>query len=151
MAITRVVSGICERGATVMLWTEVESVELVCDQSEQFEVHIAIPESPGTHAIDGLSVDAANNQNTHSIGVMEQEWFDWAIEDARNSGPMLWWFSLAAIAALLVIVVPTTVLRKRRARREMIEKQGPDLDTIMSEIEESAEPITAGLDDQQAE
>ena len=151
LAITRVVSGICERGATVMLWTEVESVELVCDQSEQFEVHIAIPESPGTHVIDGLTVDAANNQHTHSIEVVEQEWIDWAIEDARNSGPMLWWFSLSAIAILLAIAVPTTVLRRRRARREMIEKQGPDLDTIISEIEESGEPITAGLDDEQAE
>ena len=96
-------------------------------------------------------MDAANNQHTHSIEVVEQEWIDWAIEDARNSGPMLWWFSLAAIATLLAIAVPTTMLRKRRARREMIEKQGPDLDTIMSEIEESGEPITAGLDDEQAE
>ena len=151
LAITRVVSGICERGATVMLWTEVESVELVCDQSEQFEVHIAIPESPSTHVIDGLTVDAANNQHTHSIEVVGQEWIDWAIEDARNSGPMLWWFSLSAIAILLAIAVPTRVLRRRRARREMIEKQGPDLDTIISEIEESGEPITAGLDDEQAE
>ena len=83
--------------------------------------------------------------------MVEQEWIDWAIEDARNSGPMLWWFSLSAIAILLAIAVPTRVLRRRRARREMIEKQGPDLDTIISEIEESGEPITAGLDDEQAE
>ena len=51
----------------------------------------------------------------------------------------------------MAIAVPTRVLRRRRARREMIEKQGPDLDTIISEIEESGEPITAGLDDEQAE
>ena len=140
LATTRVVSGICEQGAMVMLWTEVESKEFVCDSSEQFEILIAIPGFPGTHTINGLTVDAANNQHSSSIEVMEQEWIDWAIEDARNSGPMLWWFSLAAIALLLAIAVPTTLLRRRRARRDEIEKHGPDLESIMSEIEQAAEP-----------
>ena len=148
LATTRVVSGICEQGAMVMLWTEVESKEFVCDSSEQFEVLIAIPEVPGTHTINGLTVDAANNQHSSSIEVMEQEWIDWAIEDARNSGPMLWWFSLAAIVLLLAIAVPTTLLRRRRARRDEIEKHGPDLENIMSEIEQAAEPAIVEFDDE---
>ena len=148
LATTRVVSGICEQGAMVMLWTEVESKEFVCDSSEQFEVLIAIPEAPGTHTINGLTVDAANNQHSSSIEVMEQEWIDWAIEDARNSGPMLWWFSLAVIALLLAIAVPTTLLRRRRARRDEIEKHGPDLENIMSEIEQAAEPTIVEFDDE---
>ena len=148
LATTRVVSGICEQRAMVMLWTEVESKEFVCDSSEQFEVLIAIPEAPGTHTINGLTVDAANNQHSSSIEVMEQEWIDWAIEDARNSGPMLWWFSLAVIALLLAIAVPTTLLRRRRARRDEIEKHGPDLENIMSEIEQAAEPTIVEFDDE---
>jgi len=145
---TRVVGGICEHGTTVMLWTEIESKEFVCDSSDQFEIHIAIPESPGTHIINGLAVDAANNQYTSSIEVMEQEWIDWAIEDARNSGPMLWWFSLAVIAALLAIAVPTTLLRRRRARRDEVENHEPDLEDIMSEIERVAElPIVESEDE----
>ena len=148
LATTRVVSGICEQGAMVMLWTEVESKEFVCDSSEQFEVLIAIPEVPGTHTINGLTVDAANNQHSSSIEVMEQEWSDWAIEDARNSGPMLWWFSFAVTALLLAIAVPTTLLRRRRARRDEIEKHGPDLENIMSEIEQAAEPAIVEFDDE---
>ena len=151
LATTRVVGGICEHGTTVMLWTEVESKEFVCDSSDQFEIHIAIPESPGTHIINGLAVDAANNQYTSSIEVMEQEWIDWAIEDARNSGPMLWWFSLAVIAALLAIAVPSTLLRRRRARKDEIENHGPDLEDIMSEIEGVAELPIAEPEDELAE
>jgi len=151
LATIRVVGGICEHGTTVMLWSEVESKEFVCESSDQFEIHIAIPESPGTHIINGLAVDAANNQYTSSIEVMEQEWIDWAIEDARNSGPMLWWFSLAVIAALLAIAVPTTLLRRRRARRDGIENHGPDLEDIMSEIEEVAEPQITESEDEPAE
>ena len=82
--------------------------------------------------------------------MLEQEWIDWAIEDARNSGPMLWWFSLAAVATLLAIAVPVTVLRKRRARREMLEKHGPDLDAILSEIEGDAAPPDETSDDEDA-
>ncbi|RZD50350.1 MAG: hypothetical protein CXT65_02170 [Methanobacteriota archaeon] len=151
LATTRVVGGICEHGTTVMLWTEIESKEFVCDSSDQFEIHITIPESPGTHIINGLAVDAANNQYTSSIEVMEQEWIDWAIEDARNSGPMLWWFSLAVIVALLAIAVPATLLRRRRARRDEIENNGPDLEDIMSEIDGVAELPIAESEDELAE
>jgi hypothetical protein len=86
-----------------------------------------------------------------SIEVLEQEWIDWAIEDARNSGPMLWWFSLAAIALLSVTVLPLTVLRRRRARRLRIEENGPDLDEIMSEIEAVADQPVAESDDEATE
>ena len=82
---------------------------------------------------------------------MEQEWIDWAIEDARNSGPMLWWFSLAVIVALLAIAVPTTLLRRRRTRRDEIEKHGPDLEGIMSEIEGIAESPTTESEDELTE
>jgi hypothetical protein len=86
-----------------------------------------------------------------SIEVLEQEWIDWAIEDARNSGPMLWWFSLAVIALLSVTVLPLTVLRRRRARRLRIEENGPDLDEIMSEIEAVADQPVAESDDEATE
>ena len=148
---SRVVSGVCEQGSTVMLWTEADDEELVCPSTGEFLVTIEIPPTPGNHTINGLSVDAANNQNSMSIEVLEQEWIDWAIEDARNSGPMLWWFSLAAIALLSVTVLPLTVLRRRRARRLMIEEHGPDLDEIMSEIEAVANQPVAESGDEATE
>ena len=148
---SRVVSGVCEQGSTVMLWTEADDEELVCPSTGEFLVTIEIPPTPGNHTINGLSVDAANNQNSMSIEVLEQEWIDWAIEDARNSGPMLWWFSLAAIALLSVTVLPLTVLRRRRARRLMIEEHGPDLDEIMSEIEAVANQPVAEYGDEATE
>ena len=133
----RVVSGICEAGAMLMLWSEIDSKQLLCDSSGEFEIHIEIPVSPGEHVIEGLSVDAANNQRNYSIEVLKQEWLDWAIEDARNSGPMLWWFSLAALLLIMGVSVTRSVIRRRRARIDRIERQGPDLDEIMSEIEDS--------------
>ena len=148
---SRVVSGVCEQGSTVMLWTEADDEEFVCPSTEEFLVTIEIPLAPGNHTINGLSVDAANNQNSMSIEVLEQEWIDWAIEDARNSGPMLWWFSLAAIALLSVTALPLTVLRRRRARRLMIEEHGPDLDEIMSEIEAVANQPVAEYGDEATE
>ena len=45
---------------------------------------------------------------------------------------------------------PVTVLRKRRARREMLEKHGPDLDAILSEIEGDAAPPDETSDDEDA-
>ena len=86
-----------------------------------------------------------------SIEVLEQEWIDWAIEDARNSGPMLWWFSLAAIALLSVTVLPLTVLRRRRARRLRIEEHGPDIEEIISEIEAVADQPIGGSGDEATE
>ena len=148
---SRVVSGVCEQGSTVMLWTETDDEEFVCPSTGEFLVTIEIPPTPGNHTINGLSVDAANNQNSMSIEVLEQEWIDWAIEDARNSGPMLWWFSLAAIALLSVTALPLTVLRRRRARRLMIEEHGPDLDEIMSEIEAVANQPVAEYGDEATE
>ena len=148
---SRVVSGVCEQGSTVMLWTETDDEEFVFPSTGEFLVTIEIPPTPGNHTINGLSVDAANNQNSMSIEVLEQEWIDWAIEDARNSGPMLWWFSLAAIALLSVTALPLTVLRRRRARRLMIEEHGPDLDEIMSEIEAVANQPVAEYGDEATE
>ena len=60
---------------------------------------------------------------------------DWAIEDARDSGPMLWWFSFAAIAAVLLVTVPTVVMRRRTSRAERMLEQEPNLDEIISEFE----------------
>ena len=131
----RVVTGTCERGASVMVWSDTDSVDFICEDSGLFEIVIGIPEVPGDHIINALSSDGANNENTASIEVLEQEWIDWALDDARASGPMLWWFSLAGLILILLVVVPTLALRKRRARKDRLLKHGPDIDEIMSEFE----------------
>jgi len=133
----RMVSGVCESGAMVLLSTEIESKELFCDSSGEFEIRIEIPTSPGIHVIEGTTMDAANNQKNSSIEVLKQDWFDWAMEDARNSGPMLWWFSLSALLVVVGLGITGVVIRRRRAGIEVIEVQGPELDETMSEVEES--------------
>ena len=135
LEVQRVVSGTCERGASVMVWSDTDSVDFICEDSGLFEVEIGIPEIPGTHVINALSSDGANNENSASIEVLEQEWIDWALDDARASGPMLWWFSLAGIVLILLVIVPTVGIRNRRARKERLLKHGPDIDEIMSEVE----------------
>ena len=135
LEVQRVVSGTCERGASVMVWSDTDSVDFICEDSGLFEVEIGIPEIPGTHVINALSSDGANNENSASIEVLEQEWIDWALDDARASGPMLWWFSLAGIVLILLVIVPTVGIRNRRARKERLLKHGPDIDEIMSAVE----------------
>lgn len=131
----RVLTGTCESNAPVMIWTEVQSIDFICDSSGQFEVTVEIPDAPGTHVINALTSDSANNDNSTSTEILKQDWMDWAIEDARDSGPMLWWFSLAAIAAVLLVTVPTVVIRRRSSRAERMLEQDPNLDETMSEFE----------------
>jgi len=137
----RVISGTCEPNAPVMIWSETESIEFNCNSQGVYEIVIGIPDRPGTHTIDSLTSDSANNENSATIEVMEQDWIDWAIDDARDSGPMLWWFSLSAIVLLLIIVIPTVAVRRRRAQNDRILEQGPDIDDILSEVESSVQPL----------
>ena len=141
----RVISGTCEPNAPVMIWSEAESIEFNCNAEGVYEVEIEIPETPGTHIIDALTSDSANNENSATIEVLEQNWIDWALDDARSSGPMLWWFSLASIVVILLVTVPTVVIRRRRARADRLLQQGPDIEEILSEVEspveESEEPF----------
>jgi len=44
---SRVVSGVCEQGSTVMLWTEADDEEFVCSSTEEFLVSIEIPPRTG--------------------------------------------------------------------------------------------------------
>jgi len=134
----RVVTGSCERGASVMLWSETNSTDFICEESGLFEVMIGIPDTPGIHIINALSSDGANNENSASIEVLEQEWIDWALDDARASGPMLWWFSLAGLVLILLVVLPTVAMRNRRVRKNRLLKHGPDIEDIMSEVESAS-------------
>ena len=147
LEVQRVVTGTCERDAFVMVWSNSDSVDFICDSSGLFEVVIGIPEAPGIHTISALTSDGANNENSASIEVLEQEWIDWALDDARDSGPMLWWFSLAGILLALLIVVPTMAFRNRRARADRALRHGPDIDEIMSEVESASGDDTSSKDD----
>ena len=147
LEIQRVVYGTCERGAFVMVWSDSDSSDFICDSSGLFEVVIGIPEAPGIHIISALTSDGANNENSASIEVLEQEWIDWALDDARDSGPMLWWFSLAGILLVLLIVVPAMAIRNRRSRADKALRHGPDIDEIMSEVESASADDTASKDD----
>ena len=135
----RVVSGTCERGSNVMIWSDVDSHQFVCPVSEEFNVLIEVLNSAGEHQISALSTDSANNEMRISITVLNQVWSDWAIEDARAGGPMMWWFSLGFIGLLAAVLIPSVTLARRRSLSRGILKDGPDLDEIMAEIEAAAD------------
>ena len=135
----RVVSGTCERGSNVMIWSDVDSHQFVCPVSEEFSILVEVLKSAGEHQIYALSTDSANNEVRISISVLNQVWSDWAIEDARAGGPMMWWFSLGFIGLLAAVLIPSVTLARRRSLSRGILKDGPDLDEIMAEIEAAAD------------
>ena len=59
-------------------------------------------------------MDQAKNSNQYQIDVLKQDWIDWAVDDAQNSGTMLWVFSLSGIATLSVIISITLRIARRR-------------------------------------
>jgi len=111
----REVTGSCEPGLLVSLESESQSQELICPGTGNFTISIQVPSESGNHSIEGHSVDAANNQQTHSIEVLKQDWSEWAISDARDEGPMLWWFSIAGLLTIAMAVLPIYSLTKSRS------------------------------------
>ncbi len=112
----RRISGSCEPGLLVRIWSASDSVEIVCPPSGNFTLPIDVPQTPGSHAIEASSLDAARNEQTHSIEVLKQDWSHWAIDDAKSAGPMLWWLSLGALLALAAIALPASAMLRRNSR-----------------------------------
>ena len=111
----REVFGECEPGLLVRISSEVQSRDLICPGTGIFHQNITVPDSPGQHMLEGFSMDQAKNSNQYQIDVLKQDWIDWAIDDAQNSGAMLWVFSLSGIATLSVIIAITLRIARRRA------------------------------------
>ena len=59
-------------------------------------------------------MDQAKNSNQYQIDVLKQDWIEWAIDDAQNSGTMLWVFSLSSIMTLSAIIAITLRIARRR-------------------------------------
>jgi hypothetical protein len=116
LATERKVSGSCEPGLLVRIWSASDSVEIVCPQTGNFTLPITVPQTPGSHVIEASSLDAAKNEQTHSIEVLKQDWSDWAIDDARSAGPMLWWLSFGGLLALAATALPALALLRRTSR-----------------------------------
>ncbi len=115
----KVIQGECEFGTYVMIWSVIDTQEFICDASETFNLQINVQDTVGKHLIQGISTDAVNNRNTHSIEVINQDWIDWAIDDAQNQGPMLWYF-LAAFLGVMALIGMSFMIRGslRKKRRE---------------------------------
>ena len=110
----REVYGECEPGLLVRISSQVQSRDIICPENGIFHQNISIPDSPGQHIIDGFSMDQAKNSNQYQIDVMKQDWIDWAIDDAQNSGTMLWVFSLGSLSISSAIVLVTLRITRRR-------------------------------------
>jgi subtilisin family serine protease len=112
----REVSGLCEAGLLVRISSQVQSRDIICPESGDFSLNITVPDAPGVHVIEGSSMDQAKNSRTFQIEVLKQDWSDWAIEDARASGTMLWVFSTGAISLLSTILFLALRISRSRAR-----------------------------------
>ena len=114
LAQTRVVQGVCEGGTNLLVWSEIQSIALKCPSSGTFSVEIDILEPPGEYDIHVISTDFANNEARAVTTVLMQDWPDWAIDDAKNMGPMLGWFSLAGLllGASIILVIRRTLVRE---------------------------------------
>ena len=115
LSTTRGILGNCEPGLMVRLTSPIESRDLTCPESGIFEINLSIPREPGLHTIEAFSMDHAKNTNSTEIYLIKQDWVDWALEDATESGPMLVWFSLALL--LLVSIVVSVSIRFSNTRR----------------------------------
>ena len=128
----KVIEGQCESGTYVMIWSVIETQEFFCDSSGAFNIQISVQDSIGSHLIQGISTDAINNRNSYSIQVINQDWIDWAIDDAQNQGPMLWYF-LSGFFGILALISATVMLRSSLRKRK---KQYQNLESLEESFEE---------------
>ena len=112
----RQLSGVCEPGLLVSVSSIVQSRDIICPDSGSFELNLSIPVDPGLHKIEAYSMDEARNYNYTEIGVLKQDWSEWAIDDAIDSGPMLLWFSLGLLAIASTMVAITSKISRRKSR-----------------------------------
>ena len=129
------IEGVCEPGAYVMIWSVIESHEFICDSSGLIDIEISVQDIIGNHIIQGTTTDAVNNRNSYSIEVTNQNWLDWAIDDAQNQGPMLWYF-LASFFGIFVLVCLTVIGRKSYRKKKTKEKNLISLEESFDEINE---------------
>ena len=112
---SREISGVCEPGLLVRISSVIQSRDVLCPDSGSFDVNISVPSESGSYEISGISVDEAKNSKNYQITVEKQDWVDWAITDASESGPMLWWLSLVGLVVISVIVGVTLKLSRVRS------------------------------------
>jgi len=118
-----------------MIWSVIESHEFICDSSGLIVIEISVQDIIGNHIIQGTTTDAVNNRNSYSIEVTNQNWLDWAIDDAQNQGPMLWYF-LASFFSIFVLVCLTVIGRKSYRKKKTKEKNLISLEESFDEINE---------------
>jgi hypothetical protein len=76
-----------------------------------------------------------NNRNSFSIEVINQNWIDWAIDDAQDQGPMLWYF-LSTLFAVLILISITVIGRKSLKKKKLNNKNMISLEESFNEINE---------------
>ena len=127
------IEGNCEPGAYVMIWSVIESYEFICDSSGLIDIKISVQDIVGKHVIQGTTTDSVNNRNSFSVEVINQNWIDWAIDDAQDQGPMLWYF-LAVLLSALILISLTVIARKSLRKKK-------SSNTSLISLEESFEEI----------
>jgi len=137
----RIIYGVCEYGATVSISTEISSTSFICTNSENFTVTLGVPANQGWHSINATSVDLGGNTNQYGIEVQYQEWSDWALDDIKEGGPILYYGSSALIILLSILGVLRRKIRQRHLRRnKSIELLDSDLESNDGLIEERVPP-----------
>ena len=131
----KMIEGECEPSTYVMIWSVIETEEFICDSSGTFNLEISVQDHIGQHIIQGMATDAVNNRNSYSIEVINQDWIDWAIDDAKNQGPMLWYF-LGGLLSALMLISATVMLRSNLRQRKLKNRNLLSLEQSFDEINE---------------
>ena len=118
-----------------MIWSVIESYEFICDSSGLIDIEISVQDIVGSHVIQGTTTDSVNNRNSFSIEVINQNWIDWAIDDAQDQGPMLWYF-LAALFGVFILISVTVLARKSIRKKKVSNKSLISLEESFNEINE---------------
>jgi hypothetical protein len=126
---TRIFEGTCEGGANILIWSDVDSQAMTCPSSGTFSVEMDILDVPGLHDIYVISTDSANNEASSKTSVLKQNWPDWAIDDAKNKGPMLIWFSLAGFLVSSCVLLAIRRILIKEDNNE-ISALDPDFDLM---------------------
>jgi subtilisin family serine protease len=141
---TRIIEGVCERGAFVTVWTEISTTNFVCGATENFTLQMGIPARPGWHSINATSVDLGGNSNEFGIEVRYQEWTDWAVDDAKAGGPMLYWGAGALLGLLAMLGLTSRYVRRRGARASAAERGLDAASEWLDEMVDDSEPEGEG-------
>ena len=109
----KTLEGICEADLSVSISSDLENHDFICPKEGNFTIEISIPPQSGIYEIVGYTVDEAENRADYSINVEKQDWGEWALEDVKNQGPILFW-GISVLSFLFIVIGINFIFTRRK-------------------------------------